>query len=94
MTETMTWRAPIAATSDLAVDPYRADATALRTLADLLSLADLANELSEQAFRQLAARPTVTAHLGHAREHLTELRRTLGKVEAMLAFNSGYRGTW
>jgi hypothetical protein len=62
--------------------------------ADLLSLADLARELSEQAHRQLAARPTVTALLGQAREHLTELRRTLGKAEAVLAFNSGHQGAW
>lgn len=92
MTETM-WRNPIAATPDLTVDPTRPDASALRTLADLLSLADLASELSEQALRQLAARPTITAHLGQAREHLTDLRRTLGKAEAMLAFNTGHQGT-
>jgi hypothetical protein len=93
MTATM-WRNPIAATSHLAVDPTRPDASALRTPADLLSLAVLASELSELAHRQLAARPTITTHLGQAREHLTELRRTLGKAEAMLAFNTGHQGTW
>lgn len=93
MTETM-WRNPITATPDIRVDPFRSDVSALRTLANLLSLADLVGELSEQAHRELAARPTVTAHLGQAREHLVELRRTLEKAESMLAFNTGHRGRW
>lgn len=93
MTETM-WRSPITATPDIQVDPFRSDASALRTLADLLSLADLVSELSDQAHRELAARPTVATHLGQAREHLVELRRTLEKAQSMLAFNTGRRGTW
>lgn len=93
MTDT-TWRTPIAVTPGTPPDRSGGDASTLRTLADLLSLADLASELSEQAYRHLAARPTVGAHLGRAREHLTELRSTLGKAEAMLAFNSGRQGTW
>ena len=93
MTDTMS-RTPIAVTPGPTPDGSGEDASALRTLADLLSLADLASELSEQAHRNLAARPTVNAHLGRAREHLTELRSTLGKAEAMLAFNSGRQGTW
>jgi hypothetical protein len=93
MTDTM-WRTPIAVTPGPDPDGSGEDASALRALADLLSLADLATELSEQAYHHLAARPTVGAHLGRAREHLIELRRTLGKAEAMLAFNSGRRGMW
>lgn len=93
MTDTM-WRTSLTATPGSSPDGSGDDASALRTLADLLSLADLADELSEQAHRHLAARPTVSAHLGRAREHLTELRSTLGKAEAMLAFNSGRQGAW
>jgi hypothetical protein len=48
MAETM-WRNPIAARPDLTVDSTRPDASALRTLADLRSLADLASDRSEQA---------------------------------------------
>jgi hypothetical protein len=62
------------------------------TLSDLLSLAGLVGELSERAYRQLAARPTVTAHLDQALEHVAVLSRNLRHAEALLAFNSGHAG--
>jgi hypothetical protein len=65
------------------------DVAARDTLSDLVSLAGLVDELSERAFRQLAARPTATAHIGQAREHVALLSRKLRHAEAMLAFNSG-----
>ena len=64
---------------------------ALRTLTDLVSLTGLIGELSERARRQLAARPTVTCHLGRAREHVAMLQRNLSHAEAVLAYNAGLR---
>ena len=71
--------------------PDRGDHDPMRALADLVSLAGLVDELSERAHHQLAAWPTVTAHLGMAREHLAMLHRSLHHAEATLAFNSGHR---
>lgn len=79
---------PPVSTDHLGRDLATPDVEALATMARLISMARLIDELSEQARRQLAARPTVTAHLGHAREHLDLLHRSLHHAEATLAYNA------
>jgi hypothetical protein len=61
---------------------------ALAMLTELVSLADQIERLSERAFGQLGARPTVTAHLGQARTHLSQLHRCLVHAEGTMAYNS------
>ncbi len=66
-----------------------ADAEAMSTLAELVSLTAVIADLSEQVRTHLAARPTVTAHLGQARSHLDQLRRALTHAQGTLEFDSG-----
>ena len=61
---------------------------ALWDLADLVFLTTILDQLSARAEHQLAARPTVTAHLGQARAQMTQLRRSLTHATEMLAFNT------
>jgi hypothetical protein len=64
----------------------------MATLAELVSLTIWMNEISERAHQRLAARPTVTGHLGQARRHLTQPRRTVAHAEGMLAYNVAVSG--
>jgi hypothetical protein len=68
------------------------DADALAVLAELVSLSSRIEELSSCALRQLASRPTVTAHLGQARGHLIELHRCLAHAKGTMAYNAGIGG--
>ncbi|HTK63709.1 MAG TPA: hypothetical protein VL595_15085 [Pseudonocardia sp.] len=61
---------------------------ALWELADLVFLTTILDQLSERAEHQLAARPTVTAHIGQARSQMVQLRRSLTHATEMLAFNT------
>jgi len=61
---------------------------ALWELADLVFLTTILDQLSARAEHQLAARPTVTAHIGQARSQVAALRRSLTHAIEMLAFNT------
>lgn len=65
-----------------------ADVNALSLLDELRSLSLLLEEKSARAFRELAARPTVTSHLDQARDHLEHLCRNYAHAQAMLEFNA------
>jgi hypothetical protein len=76
---------------DSVEQPDQGQPDALLDLADLVFLTTLVDQLSERAQRQLAARPTVTAHLGQARDQVAQLRRSLTHATETLAFNTAQR---
>jgi hypothetical protein len=69
-----------------------ADTEALATLTELIALTARMNEMSVRVHTQLAARPTVNAHLDQARTQLAQLRRAFAHAEGVLAYNAGVRG--
>ncbi|WP_037070110.1 hypothetical protein [Pseudonocardia acaciae] len=89
MTITMTDRLDLA-DKPTAREPGQ-DAAALSTMTQLISMTLLMDKLSDQARQQVAARPTVTAHLGHAREHLVLARRSLDHARGTLAYNTAHQ---
>ncbi|NMH97565.1 hypothetical protein [Pseudonocardia acidicola] len=86
MTETM--RDRLIQALDSADRPAPEAAEVLTDLADLVFLTTLLDQLSERANRRLAAWPTVTAHIGHARDHVASVHRTLTHAAEILAFNT------
>lgn len=73
--------------------PTYSDSELLLALTDLAALAKRIGELADQSRAELSAWATVAPHLVQAREHATNLARSLRHAGGTLAFNATHQPT-